>query len=87
MAQLTVTQTQNYTGQTLLDIDEILFSTSGTATATFASNQFGPGLISSKVAITGDGFTNTVRVNLSAAGIFSAAGWSFSNWSATLSAC
>jgi Ca2+-binding RTX toxin-like protein len=79
---LVVTQTHNYTGETLLDIDEILFSTSGTTTATFASNQFGPGLISSKVEITGDGFTNNIRVNLSSAGTFSAAGWLFSNWTA-----
>jgi hypothetical protein len=43
MARLTVTQTRNYTGETLLDIDQILFNTTAAATATFASNQFGPG--------------------------------------------
>jgi hypothetical protein len=83
MAKLVVTQTRNYTGETLLDIQAILFDTTAAATATFATNQFGPGEIENNVAITGDGFANTIRVNLSSAGTFSAAGWSFSNWSAS----
>jgi Ca2+-binding RTX toxin-like protein len=83
MATLTVTQTRNYTGETLLDIDQILFNTTAAATATFASNQFGPGLISNNLGISGDGFANTIRVNLSAAGTFSAAGWALTQWSAS----
>jgi hypothetical protein len=85
VATLTVTQTEDYSdGSPALasDITSIIF-TAGPAIATFRSNQFGPGLISNNVAITGDNSTNTIRVNLSATGTFSAAGWSFTNWSSS----
>ena len=85
MATLQITATHNYTGETLDPddpINQIAFATSALATATFASNQFGTGdnLISNSVAITGDAFNNRIQVNLSAAGTFSAAGWTFTNW-------
>ena len=80
MATLTISTSHDYTGESLIDIDSILYSNAGTATATFASNQYGAGLISNSVAITGNAAVNRIVVNLSAPGTFSAAGWTFSSW-------
>ena len=78
MATLTVTATHDYSGDTLTNIDSIVFTTSSGATASFNSNQFGPGLISNNVAISGDSHQNVIQVV--APGVFSAAQWTFSNW-------
>src|SRR3954447_6078162 len=78
MATLTVTATHDYGSDTLTNIDSIVFATSSGATATFRSNQFGPGLISNNVAISGDSHQNVMQVV--APGAFSADQWTFSNW-------
>ena len=54
---------------------------SGASRAIFAPSQFGGTGISDSVAVQGDTNANTVSVILPAQGTFSAAGWSFSDWS------
>jgi serralysin len=86
MATLTITATHDYRGEFLglPNIDQLLFQTTGSTTATFFSNQFGGGplLISNTVQIVGDANENRVVVGLaSGATAFSAAGWQFSGWS------
>src|SRR4051794_37500239 len=87
MATLTVTQSEDYSdGSPVIPVNttSINYATSGGVIATFASFQFAAagGRISDTVAITGDGFANIFRVDLAVAGTFSAAGWTFSNWTA-----
>jgi Ca2+-binding RTX toxin-like protein len=62
------------------NITAITFTSAGFADASFAPTQFGGANISNNVAITGSGGTNSMTVLLPAAGSFSAAGWTFSNW-------
>jgi Ca2+-binding RTX toxin-like protein len=86
MATLTITATHDYRDEFLglPNIDQLLFQTTGSTTATFFSNQFGGGplLISNSVQIVGDANENRVVVGLaSGATAFSAAGWQFSGWS------
>jgi len=81
MATLTVTTIHDYSGDTLTGITDIVFNTSATATATFASSQFDGTHISTSVNITGDAQINIIQVNMSATGTFSAAGWTLSSWS------
>jgi hypothetical protein len=86
MATLTVTQTEDYRdGNPAVpaNTDSILFNTSAISLAIFGSNQFGGSSISNNIVITGDGFQNRLQVFLSAAGSFSAAGWTFSSWTST----
>jgi Ca2+-binding RTX toxin-like protein len=66
------------------NIDQIVFETPGPGRATgiFAPAQFGAGLISNAVVLTGDAFENRIRVDFAAPATFSAAGWSFLNWGA-----
>ena len=84
---LKVTATEDYSdGNPVVSpgITSILFDTTGNATATFGANQFSLfGPIANPLAVTGDGFNNIIRVNLAVAGTFSAAGWAFTNWSAS----
>ncbi|MEA2819806.1 MAG: hypothetical protein QOJ86_1810 [Bradyrhizobium sp.] len=80
MATLTVTGTHDYGSAPLTNIDSIVFATSSGATATFRSDQFGPGLISNNVAISGDAHQNVIQVSAVAPGAFSAAQWTFGNW-------
>jgi Ca2+-binding RTX toxin-like protein len=85
MATVTVTQTEDYRDGTPAipaNTTDIVFNASATSAAVFGSNQFGGNPISDNVTITGDGFANAVDVVLSQTGTFSAAGWSFNNWSA-----
>src|SRR4051812_41233365 len=85
MATLTVTGPTIYRGQTLTNITDIVFQTNGQATAYFDATQFGPGLISDNVTITGDANQNDITVFLSSSKTtFSAAGWLLNNWDATL---
>jgi hypothetical protein len=77
MTTLTITATQDFTSQTLTNIDKIVFATSGFARATFDASQFGAGKISNTVQITGDTNQNAITVNMASAGTFSAAGWTF----------
>ncbi len=85
MTTLTITGTHDYASAMLVGIDAMVFSTSGFADARFLSSQFGGGGISSSVHITGDGHQNAIEVTMwpDAATSFSAAGWSFSHWSAS----
>jgi Ca2+-binding RTX toxin-like protein len=82
MATLTVTQNQDFRGgATETNVTDIVFQTSGTSVATFEPAQFGTGLISDTVTITGDSFNNLVDIKFSSSGSFSAAGWQFAaNW-------
>jgi Ca2+-binding RTX toxin-like protein len=75
---ITVSATTDFTGQTLTDKDGIAFAAAGTAT--FTASQFGTGLISNAVAITGDANTNAIVINMTSGGAFTAAGWTFTNW-------
>jgi Ca2+-binding RTX toxin-like protein len=59
-------------------IDQILFQAPAAATAIFDHTQFGAGLISNSVTMTGNASQNTIRVLASAN--FSAASWGFSAW-------
>jgi Ca2+-binding RTX toxin-like protein len=62
---------------TVTSIERIEFeNVGGFATIEFAASQFGAG-ISNTVEITGNNEINHVQVNLTAAGAFSAAGWTF----------
>ena len=79
--KITVTTSFDYRGKAFLGIDHIEFAGFDFSRASFSSTQFGPGLISDSVAITGDNFRNFVDVHLSNGDTnFSAAGWSFSNF-------
>jgi Ca2+-binding RTX toxin-like protein len=85
MATLSVTQsgtTDFRGGAAETNIDQIVFQTPGPggATAIFEPAQFGPGLISNSVTITGDAFADAIVVSFAAAATFSAAGWQFANW-------
>ncbi len=78
---ITVSETHDYRGETHTNIDSIIFNTTDFASATFSASQFGPGLISDTVAISGDAQRNFIEVDLLVSGgSFSAAGWTFSNW-------
>jgi hypothetical protein len=81
MATLTITTNHDYSGDALIGITDIIFSTSSGANADFASSQFDGTHISNSVNITADGHVDSIGVHLSAAGTFSAAGWALSNWS------
>jgi Ca2+-binding RTX toxin-like protein len=79
MATLTVTTITDFRGGAAeTDIDEIEFTTA--AVATFGSDQFGAGLISDSVLITGNDTTSDIVVILPTADVFSAAGWTFATW-------
>jgi Ca2+-binding RTX toxin-like protein len=80
MTTLTVTATTDYTGDNLTNIDTIVFDTLGFARATFSPAQFGPGLISDDVVITGDANINEIQI---LTGSISAAGWTFNNWTSS----
>jgi Ca2+-binding RTX toxin-like protein len=80
MATLTVSTSTDFRGGAAeTSIDEIEFTAS--AGAIFGSDQFGAGLISNSVLITGNNTPNSLSVFLSVAGAFSAAGWTFATWS------
>lgn len=69
---------------TLASIEKLTFGGDTTPTVIFGSDQFGTAGISTALALTGDpGGIARVEVRLSATGSFSAAGWTFTNWSAT----
>jgi Ca2+-binding RTX toxin-like protein len=84
MATLTVTDDRDFRGDTLTNIDRINFSVVGFTTVTFSGSQFGSGKISNTVLIDGNegGIESiiNIRVILSSAGTFSAAGWTFQDW-------
>ena len=59
--------------------DDLSFNnSSGTSSATFNANQFGTGLISTSLRVTGAAGTQQIVIN-NASG-FSAAGWTFGTW-------
>ena len=85
MATLTVSKTTDYRFLVFVNVDAIDFTNlflSG-ATATFSASQFGAGKILPNVAIDGSGGFNTIAVTTSTTvpTVFSAAGWTFTNWS------
>ena len=84
MVTLTITETHDFTGETHFFISRIEFDTVGRNLATFSSAQFGGSGISNNVVIadTGGPFDdlNDIRVEMSASGSFSAAGWTMVNW-------
>ncbi len=88
MATLTITATKDYrvapgnaevNGQ---NITSVVFNTAAISQGSFSSTQFGGGSISNTVVITADNQTNVFYVNVATGASFSAAGWTFSNWSA-----
>jgi Ca2+-binding RTX toxin-like protein len=84
MAALLVTSPGNTDfrgGATETNVDDIYFQAADGATAIFDQTQFGAGLISDTVTLVGNSEFNRVKVQLSAAASFSAAGWILSpNW-------
>jgi hypothetical protein len=83
VATLTVTKTEDYGDGTPVvpaNTTDIVFDGPAASVATFKSHQFGGSPISDIVAITGNSLDNIIRVNMTEASSFSAAGWSFSNW-------
>lgn len=71
-----------------LNFEALTFANTGnpnsTVTATFSSAQFGTGKISNSLAVTGTSGNNAVQaivVNVVSGTSFTAAGWTFSNWS------
>jgi Ca2+-binding RTX toxin-like protein len=64
-----------------VSVEGILFANSaGTSTATFNSNQFGDGRISSTAIITGTSSTNAIVVNVDSGGSADLSGWTFTTW-------
>jgi Ca2+-binding RTX toxin-like protein len=83
MATLTLTTDEDYRdGNPVIpaNTDSIIFATAEFTRAAFGSDQFGPGLIAHDVAVTGDDENNSLVVILTTASNFSAAAWTFSNW-------
>ena len=82
MATLTVTESTDFRGGLAeLNITDIVFDTAALATAEFTPSQFGAGLISNNVEITGDDQANIIQIEYAAQGeFFSAAGWQFQDW-------
>lgn len=78
---IVVTTSFDYRGKAFLGITQIEFAGFDFSRAVFNSTQFGTGLISDTVAITGDNFRNFIDVHLANGDTsFSAAGWTFSNF-------
>jgi Ca2+-binding RTX toxin-like protein len=74
----------NLQGGTFTSIERLEFAaavTAGANRATFNAGQFGPADISNAVQIVGDDNLNVIEVNLPSGGLFSAAAWTFTNWS------
>ncbi|RUV54109.1 DUF4347 domain-containing protein, partial [Mesorhizobium sp. M5C.F.Ca.IN.020.29.1.1] len=66
----------------LVSIEGLQFANkTKTSTATFTAAQFGNGLISTDLAVTGTSSSQAVVVNLSAGGSVNLSGWTFSGWS------
>jgi len=80
MATLTIIGSHDYTNDVLVNITDITFNTSFLATATFDRAQFDNVQISTSVHITADANINIITVKMSNPGTFSAAGWTFTNW-------
>jgi Ca2+-binding RTX toxin-like protein len=66
---------------TLQSIERVTFGDAGFLLLT--ADQFGSGLISGSLALTGGAFSHGLQVGLLAPGAFSAAGWTFSSWTET----
>ena len=68
-------------GTTQLNKTNLVFNSADFAQVTFSSSQFGSGLISLSLAVTGNDARTYINVMLeNGQTIFSAAGWTFSNW-------
>ena len=78
---LRVTGTVDFTGTSLLSIENLTFATGGTSTATFTTSQIGGGNLSSALAVTGDANTNKIIVNMSST-LLNLSAWTFSTWTA-----
>jgi Ca2+-binding RTX toxin-like protein len=75
---LRISASRDYSSDAPSYIDTIQFA--GAAVATFASAQFGVGVISPDVTVIGNAAANGLVIN--ASGAFSMAGWTFTSWSA-----
>ena len=76
-----VPESIDFRGTTLLDKTKLVFNSADFAQVTFSSTQFGFGLISDSLAVTGNDFRTYINVFLDNGDtIFSAAGWTFSDW-------
>jgi hypothetical protein len=80
MPVLNVDVTTDFSADDLVDIDEIVYGDAVSISATFDSAQFGAGQISETVELTGGAGNNFLRVDMSAAGTFSALDWTLTNW-------
>ena len=72
---ISVSGTNDFTAATVSGIEALTFTAA--ATTTFNSNQ-----LPANLAVTGSSGTNNIIINMSAAGTFSIAGWSFTSWTA-----
>jgi Ca2+-binding RTX toxin-like protein len=80
---LQIDGTNSFINGTVQSIERIVYTVGG-ASARFEADQFGAGLISNSLSLIGGAFSSSIRVNLAAATAFSAAGWTFSSWTDTL---
>ncbi|MFI0846800.1 hypothetical protein [Mesorhizobium sp. IMUNJ 23232] len=80
MPVLNVDVTTDFSADNLVDIDEIVYGDAVSISATFDSAQFGAGKISDSMEVTGGAGNNFLRVDMSAAGTFSALDWTLTNW-------
>jgi Ca2+-binding RTX toxin-like protein len=80
MPTLNVDVSTDFSADDLVDIDEIVYGDDISISATFDSSQFGGGQVSETVTLTGGAGNNFLRVDMSAAGFFSAKDWTLSNW-------
>ncbi|MDQ6433017.1 hypothetical protein RB623_02990 [Mesorhizobium sp. LHD-90] len=80
MPVLNVDVSTDFSADNLVDIDGIIYGDGVSIAATFDSSQFGGGKISDSVEVTGGAGTNFLRVDMSAAGVFSALDWTLTNW-------
>jgi Ca2+-binding RTX toxin-like protein len=81
MTTLTITGSgvQSHTSDNLTGVDAITFNTSGASDVIFSATQFA--VAAPVIAITGDANANTIEVLLTSGQTFSAAPWTFANWS------
>jgi Ca2+-binding RTX toxin-like protein len=65
---------------TISEVEGLVFQGSGLTTAAFDSSQFGGAGIANTLSVIGDAFQNRITVSTATGGSFSAAGWTFTNW-------
>ncbi len=63
MTTLIISATHDFSGDTLSNVNDIVYTNSGAATATFVSGQFDGTHIATNSLVTGDGNVNDLTVN------------------------